>query len=72
MAAFDFDDSGPLRRRVAGGPGWLVLFSAQFAATLLAGALLVLGIRFWIHRSIEESGKEFQKAIAAGIEKGKR
>lgn len=68
---FDLSDapSRPSRYAAYRGPGWVSHFTSTFAAILLAGVLLILAVRYWLHWSAEQWGKEVQKAIAAEVEK---
>lgn len=67
--AFDRADDSPTRTgsrtRQPGGPSWLHSFTATFAGALLAGVVLLLGVRLYIHWSISDTVnkvKESQKA----------
>lgn len=45
-----------VRRAVRQGqPGWLHTFTAVFAAVLLAGTLLLLGVRAYLHWSVSDA-----------------
>ncbi|QEG26516.1 hypothetical protein GobsT_12560 [Gemmata obscuriglobus] len=55
MSDFAFDDESPSRyRRSSPGPSWLHTFSAVFAGALLAGILLLVGLRAYLKWSIED------------------
>lgn len=51
--------SAPAPRRAAygtgSGPSWLSMFTATLAGTFLAGVLLLIGVRLYIHWSIKDS-----------------
>jgi hypothetical protein len=55
-AAFEFDDSDTGRRSPrTTGPSWLSNFSSTFTAVLLAGILLLVGIRAYVYWSIQDT-----------------
>jgi hypothetical protein len=76
MTPFALDDAPerPSRHRpgYAVGPGWFTVFSATFAGALLAGFLLLLAVRHYVHWSVQNWGEQFQKAIAAEMQKHNR
>lgn len=37
------------------GPSWLGMFSAHLAALLVAGVLIGLGVRAWLHWSVSDT-----------------
>ncbi len=71
MSAFAFDtsasdDDSPARSRSSQprGPSWLYHFSATFAAVLLAGLLLLIGVRLYVQWSIADALKGADKPPA--------
>lgn len=45
------------------GMSWIGTFTAVFAATLLAGAILLLGVRSYIHWSIQDTVRQLNEKI---------
>lgn len=62
---FEFDDV-PRRAgqtRSPGWPGWLTIFTAQFAATLLAGVILFFGVRAYVIWSVADTMAKMRDAF---------
>jgi hypothetical protein len=66
MSAFDFDSPSPARSRSRqpAGPSWLHTFTATFAAVFLAGLLLLVGIRFYVYWSIQDTLEKWKNPPA--------
>jgi arginyl-tRNA synthetase len=43
--------------------GWLGHFTATFAGALLAGILLLVGVRTYIHWSVADAGRQIEAGI---------
>jgi hypothetical protein len=65
-AAFEFDDSASTARRSRqpGGPSWLSSCSSTFTAVLLAGILLLVGVRLYLHWSIADAFEKLKNPPA--------
>ncbi len=68
MQDFDFPvNAAPVRRNTqTNGRAWLAHASATFAGALLAGAILLVGIRVYIHWSISDNLIRNDKATLKG------
>jgi hypothetical protein len=66
MSDLDFSDA-PRRYRPAAGPSWLHTFSAQFAAALLAGVLLLVAVRLYVHWSIRDTLDQWNRPAPAKV-----
>jgi len=47
----------------SGGPSWMQMFTACFAGTFLAGLLLLVGIRLYIHWSIADTTNQINERM---------
>jgi|GEM_PF-3911164 len=65
---FEFTDTPSRgRSRHPAGPSWLHSFSATFAAVLLAGILLLLGIRFYVMWSVRDALERVKQPAPAKV-----
>ena len=61
MSQFEYGDSPQRPRNV--GPSWFHTFSATLAAVVLGGAILIVGLRFYIQWSLASGIEDARKAI---------
>lgn len=53
--------SSGYRQSQRNGPGWFEMFSANFAGTLLAGIILIVGMKLYVESKIEAAGENLKK-----------